>query len=95
MNDTTDEEIRSSLRPTALSGAMTPVSSSLDPKTWRISYLILTELDLGMPVEFQSHLIDRVRKAGAEVDDSKKLRSGHFVQWTHPDEVADWVLSLV
>jgi hypothetical protein len=95
MNDTTDEEIRSSLRPAAMSSVMTPVSSSIDPSAWRVAYLVLTELDLGMPAALQSYLIDRAKKAGAEVDDSQKLRSGHFVQWTHPDKVADWVLRLL
>ena len=56
--------------------------------------MILTELDLGMHENFQRHLISLARDAGAEVDFTT-LKSGHFAQISHPEEVASWLVSLI
>lgn len=65
-----------------------------DPTNWRLAYLILTDLDLGMPEPLQRHLIERARAAGAKVDEGT-LKSGHFAQVSHPREVAGWLRGLV
>lgn len=95
MNDITDETMRSSLRPAALSCAMSTAPTDLGgPKDWRLSYLILTELDLAMLEAFQRHLIGRAREAGAEVEETT-LKSGHFAQISHSQEVAEWLLKQI
>ena len=95
MNDITDETFRTSLRPAALSSAMSPAPSDLDgPENWRLAYLILTELDLAMPEALQRHLINRAKEAGALVEEGT-LKSGHFAQISHAQEVADWVRQLI
>jgi hypothetical protein len=73
---------------------MSSVADHIDPTHWRISYLVTAELDLGMPEKFQRYLIERARGVGAEVD-VKTVKSGHFPQISHADEVARWVLALV
>lgn len=93
MNDIEDQKYRSCLKPTALTCAFSPVAQDIDPKQWRISYLMLTELDLAMPEALQQSLIDGGKRAGAEID-AVKLRSGHFAQISHPQEVAEWIVSL-
>lgn len=95
MNDITDETMRSSLRPSALSSAMSPTPTDLtSPKDWRLSYLLLTDLDLAMMEGFQRHLIEGARAAGAEVEETK-LKSGHFPQISHTQEVAEWLLKQI
>jgi hypothetical protein len=95
MNDITDEVMRASLKPAAMSSVMSPVPTDLDkPSDWRLSYLILTELDLGMPEPLQRHLVGRAREAGATVDE-QTLKSGHFAQISHSQEVAEWLKQLV
>lgn len=95
MNDITDEDYRSSLRPAALSSAMSQTPTDVgSPKDWRLSYLILTELDLAMMEGLQRHLIDGARAAGAEVEETT-LKSGHFAQISHSQEVAEWLLKQI
>ena len=59
---------------------------------WRISYLI-TRGDLAMPEGLMTWLVERAREHGAEVQ-TKTIESGHFVQISHADEVAEWVSKL-
>jgi hypothetical protein len=95
MNDITDEAIRSSLRPAALSSVMSPTPTDLDgPENWRLAYLMLTGLDLGMLEDLQRYLIDRAKAAGAQVDETT-LRSGHFPQISRTKEVAEWIDQLI
>lgn len=78
-----------SLKPCSLGGVMSPTPPT-DVSQWRISYLVTTVLDIAMPDAFQKHLVDRARKAGAEVM-MDEIKSGHFVQITHSHEVAEWI----
>ena len=84
-----DDPFRKSLRPSPLSGPMTPAPEAT-PKEWKISFLVTTELDDAMPELFQMWLVERAKEAGAEVD-VLKIRSGHFVQNSHVDEVGGWL----
>lgn len=93
MNDIEDEKYLTCLRPTSLTGAFSTVAEDIDPKQWRLNYLILTELDLAMPEGLQQHLIDRGREGGAKIE-TAKLKSGHFAQISHPEEVAKWIAGL-
>lgn len=94
MNDIDNETYRSSLRPVALGCAMTPIKEHIKPNDWKIAYLKLVELDLAMPEAFQDFLIDRARKAGAQIE-TQKLKAGHFAQISRPKEVADWIVGLL
>jgi hypothetical protein len=83
------------LRPSALGSVLTPVQETgMDPKSWKISYLVTTEQDPAMPEAFQKFLIDQARDAGAQVD-MIEMKSGHFVQVSHAEEVAEWISGLV
>ena len=93
MSDLTpDHPVRKSLKPSPLSCPMTLVPEC-DVTKWRVSYLVTTELDHAMPEAFQMWLVERARAAAAEVD-VKKMKSGHFVQVSHVEEVAEWVRAM-
>ena len=81
------------LVPSALGAVASPVPESMaaDPREWKIGYLICEEEDLAMPTAFQEYLVQRARDAGAEVE-TTRIKSGHFVQLSHTQEVADWVV---
>jgi hypothetical protein len=82
------------LKPSALGSVMTPVKpAAVDPKSWKISYLVTTKHDPAMPEAFQKFLTDQARDAGAQVD-SIEMESGHFVQISHAEEVAKWISGL-
>jgi predicted esterase len=73
---------------------MTPVPQiGMDPKSWKISYLVTTVQDPGMPEAFQKFLIQQARDAGAQID-TVEMQSGHFVQVSHAEEVAKWISGL-
>ncbi|KIV99319.1 uncharacterized protein PV09_08979 [Verruconis gallopava] len=78
------------LRPNPLGTVMaeTPQATTSD---WRVAYLLTEELDPSMPLAFQQFLIDQGRKHGVAIEQTKKMKSGHFVQVTHSEEVAKWV----
>jgi len=82
----------STSRPHALEAVMTP-SAATDTKAWKATYL-LTEADKSMPVAFQENLIDRARKAGAQIE-VKRIKSGHFPHINHVEEVGRWIQSLL
>lgn len=88
MPDIQDEEFRGSLKPSPLSSVMTPTPAA-DVTKWKVSYLV-TKGDVAMPEGFMTGLVERAREHGAEVD-TKTIESGHFVQISHVDEVAEWV----
>lgn len=94
MNDIDDKRYRSSLRQAALTCLLKPVEENIDPKQWRVNYLVLQELDLVMPEAFQRHLIDGGKKAGAQIE-TAELKAGHFAQISRPKEVAEWVVGLI
>jgi pimeloyl-ACP methyl ester carboxylesterase len=95
MNDITDEAMRSSLKPSAMSSVMgSPPADADGPESWRLAYLILTELDIPMPEGLQRHLVGRAREAGAQIEEST-MKSGHFAQVSHAKEVAEWVRGLL
>lgn len=90
MPDITDATFLNSLRPSPLSTVMTPTpETGVDVKDWKISYLI-TKGDTAMPESFMQGLIDRAREKGAQIE-TTEMESGHFVQISHADEVADWI----
>lgn len=92
MPDVADQEFRGSLRPSPLSTVMTP-TPEVDVGLWKISYLI-TRGDLAMPEGLMTWLVERAREHGAEVE-TKTIESGHFVQISHAEEVAEWVSQIV
>lgn len=59
--------------------------------SWRIAYLITAEDDLSMPEAFQQYLVDNAKENGALIEEVKTIKSGHFVQITHAEEVAAWL----
>jgi hypothetical protein len=81
------------LRPQAL-GNVLSTTPSAEVKQWKISYCVATELDLAMPEAFQTHLVEAAREAGAEVA-MDKIKSGHFLQITHAQEVAESITRIV
>jgi hypothetical protein len=93
-SDLSPQEIEkwgATLKPFALRSLLTPVQQTgIDPKSWKISYLVTAEQDPGMPEAFQNFLLEKAREAGAEVN-SISLKSGHFVQVSHVEEVANWI----
>ena len=80
------------LKPSALGSCISPVPVST-VSSWRLAYLVLTELDLGMPERFQRYLLERAKNAGAQVEEVKAIKSGHFVHISHAEEVAVWIRS--
>jgi predicted esterase len=93
---TADEQIewaKKGLRPHALASMLTPAPEG-NVSSWRIAYLITAEQDPAMPVPLQQWLIDNAKEAGAEIEEVKTLKSGHFVQITHAEEVASWISEL-
>ena len=81
-----------SLAPSALGAVTTLVpQEGFDPKHWRISYLLTTRHDLAMPALFQRFLLEKAREAGVLIDDIFEMDSGHFVQISHAQEVAQWI----
>ena len=50
-------------------------------------------MDLAMPEVFQNFLVERARDKGVAID-VKVMRSGHFVQISHAEEVASWITEL-
>ena len=85
--------LRKSLRPSALSGAMTP-ASHCNIREWQSSYLVTTDLDDAMPKAFQMWLVERAREAGAAAEVTK-VRSGHFMQVSEVEEIGDWLVAMV
>ena len=67
---------------------MTPAPET-NVKAWKISYLI-TRGDLAMPEKFLESLVNRARENGADVQ-TRVMESGHFVQMSHAEEVAEWI----
>ena len=85
------------LKPSALGAVTTPVPETGygDPQEWRISYLICGEIDQGMPEAFQEFLVEQAVQAGVEVKVEGRIKSGHFVQISHPEELAQWIGEMV
>jgi hypothetical protein len=81
------------LKSSALGAVTTsvPETGYGDPREWRISYLVCGEIDKGMPEVFQEFLVEQAVQAGAEAKVEGRIRSGHFVQISHPEELAQWV----
>lgn len=71
-----------------------PIKDHIDPKNWRVSYLLLTEIDTAVPEEFQRDVVRTARHAGAEVEVTE-MRSGHFAMISHVKEVAGWLRGMV
>ena len=85
------EKWGTTLKPSALGALLTPVpQTGIDPKSWKISYLVTKLNDPGMPEAFQKFLIEKGRESGAQID-SIEIESGHFVQVSHVEEVAKWI----
>ena len=81
------------LRPHPLSSVLTEAPQT-DVSSWRIAYLITADLDPSMPVPHQQFLVDNAKEHGAVIEQVKTIKSGHFVQVTHAEEVAAWVKEL-
>ena len=93
MDDEEKEKWGRTLVQASLGAVTSPTPKGGNPKDWKISYLVTTELDLAMPEGLQRHLVETAKEAGAEVE-VKTIRSGHFVQITHVKEVATWLVEL-
>ena len=57
--------------------------------------MICKEIDQGMPEAFQEFLVEHAVQAGAEAQVEGRIKSGHFVQISHPEELAQWVEDMV
>jgi pimeloyl-ACP methyl ester carboxylesterase len=91
-NDLPDTEAKrwaETLRPCALGALMSPVPESM-VGDWRVEYLVTEGEDKAMPEGFQRWLVERARREGAQVN-VKGMKSGHFVQISHAEEVVGWV----
>lgn len=77
-----------------MSTVLTPIASNITPTNWRVSYLLLTEIDTGMPEQLQRDIVSTARDAGAEVEVTE-MRSGHFAMISHVTEVAKWLGGMV
>jgi hypothetical protein len=83
------------LKPSPMGTVMTPIpQTGIDPTHWKISYLVTKVQDPAMPEAFQRFLLESAKEAGAEID-SAEIESGHFVQISHADEVAQWISNSV
>lgn len=47
-----------------------------------------------MPVDFQHHLIESAKEAGAKVNFTS-ISSDHFAHVSHAGEIADWIQSSI
>jgi hypothetical protein len=47
-----------------------------------------------MPEPHQQFLVDNAKEHGAVIEQVKTIKSGHFVQVTHAQEVAEWIKEL-
>lgn len=85
------------LKPSALGAITTPVPETGygDLREWRISYLVCQEIELAMPEAFQEFLVEQAVEAGAEAKVEGRVKSGHFVQISHPKELAQWIGEMV
>ncbi|KAL9096484.1 MAG: hypothetical protein Q9165_001481 [Trypethelium subeluteriae] len=94
MNDLQDNKaLRASLKPSPLSTLLTPTPEA-DVKSWNIAYLATSDIDFAMPEAFQKFLADRAADNGAKVQYTT-IKSGHFVQVSHKNEIANWIQSLL
>ena len=80
-------------RPHPLSSVLTEAPAAT-VSSLRIAYLITAEDDPSMPEALQKWLIDNARTNGAVIEEVKSMKSGHFVQITHAEEVAAWIQGL-
>lgn len=48
-----------------------------------------------MPAVFQEFLVEQAVEAGAEAKVDGRIRSGHFVQISHPEELGQWIGEMV
>lgn len=89
-NDVEDPEVRESLLPVCIGGAMTPTPNA-EISSWRITYVVTAEKDLCMPQGFQESLISKAQSAGAQIK-QLNIASGHFLQVSHAVEVAQIII---
>ena len=93
MPEDQDKWATDGLRPHPLGSVLTGAPEA-NVSNWRIAFLVTAEDDPSMPETFQHWLIDNAKASGAVIDEIKSIKSGHFVQVTHAEEVAAWIRGL-
>ena len=88
-----DHPLHTSMKPSALSGVITPAPDS-DVRKWNVSYLVTKELDVDMPEAMQMWLIERARVADVEIG-VESVVAGHFAMVSKVKEVGNWIVSLL